>query len=130
MCVFRQVRAPNATRCKIVKMKSRTWQLNSTLFAYAVRTFLTGVEAGVILPSVWLYLQMFHAAHWYFGLVLSAYSVVPVATAILVGHIFDKNRVNIRVLGLSLNVAEVYRCNIFVCVFAISFMRYDCLRLV
>ena len=88
-------------------MRTRTYKLNSTLFAYAARTFLTGVEAAVILPSVWLYLQMFHVEYWYLGLVLSAYSAVPVASSIFVGHLADGSRVNILFLGLFLNLAQV-----------------------
>ena len=66
-----------------------------------------GAESAVILPSVWLYLQMFHVDYWYLGLVLSVYSAVPVAAAIYVGHLADRRRVNILFLGLLLNLAQV-----------------------
>ena len=70
-----------------------------------------GVESAVILPSVWLYLQMFYVDYWYLGLVLSAYSVVSAATAMFIGHLADKNRVNILFLGLFLNLAQVFTIN-------------------
>ena len=89
------------------KMKSRTQKLNSTVFAFAVRTFLMGVEYAVIFPSLWLYLQTFHADYWYLGLVLSAYNAIAAASAILIGRLTDRNAVNFLVLGLVLNLAEV-----------------------
>ena len=88
-------------------MKSRTQKLNSTAFAFALRLFLKGVESAVILPSVWQYLQMFHADYWYLGLVLSAYSAVAVASAIVVGRLADGSVVNIMLLGIVLNLFEV-----------------------
>ena len=88
-------------------MKSRAQKLNSTVFAFAARTFLLGVESAVVLPSIWLYLQMFHAEYWYLGLVLSSYNTVAVASAILVGRLADGNTVNILFLGFVLNLAEV-----------------------
>ena len=66
-----------------------------------------GVESAVILPSVWLYLQMFHVDYWYLGLVLSVYSAVPVASAIVVGRLADGSVVNILLLGIVLNLFEV-----------------------
>jgi hypothetical protein len=45
-----------------------------------------GAEEAVIFPSIWPYLQMFHADYWYLGLVLSAYYTVGIASAILVGE--------------------------------------------
>jgi MFS family permease len=95
-----------------IQMKSRTQKLNSTAFAFALRLFLMGVESAVILPSIWQYLQMFHADYWYLGLVLSVYSAVPVASAILVARLADRGKVNILLLGLVLNLFEVAIINI------------------
>ena len=66
-----------------------------------------GVEYAVIFPSLWLYLQTFHANYWYLGLVLSAYNAIAAASAILIGRLADGNAVNFLVLGLVLNLAEV-----------------------
>jgi MFS family permease len=77
-----------------------------TVFAFSVRMFLMGAEEAVIFPSIWPYLQMFHADYWYLGLVLSAYYTVGIASAILVGRLADGN-VNLRFSGFVWNLAEV-----------------------
>jgi MFS family permease len=65
-----------------------------------------GAEQAVIFPSIWPYLQMFHADYWYLGLVLSAYYTVSIASVILVGRLADGNT-NIRISGFISNLAEV-----------------------
>ncbi|CAB4021197.1 major facilitator superfamily domain-containing 8-like [Paramuricea clavata] len=77
-----------------------------TVFAFSVRMFFMGAEEGVIFPSVWLYLQMFHADYWYYGLVLSAYNTVGIVSGILVGYLADRN-MNLRLSGFIWNLAEV-----------------------
>jgi MFS family permease len=77
-----------------------------TVFAFSVRMFLMGVEDAVIFPSIWPYLQMFHADYWYLGLVLSAYYTVGIASAILFGRLADGN-MNLRFSGIVCNLAEV-----------------------
>ncbi|CAB4006386.1 major facilitator superfamily domain-containing 8-like [Paramuricea clavata] len=68
--------------------------------------FLRGAEEAVILPSIWPYLQMFHADYWNLGLVLSAYYTVGIASAILVGRLADRN-MNLRFSGIVWNLAEI-----------------------
>ena len=89
-----------------------------TMFAFSVRMFFMGAEEGVIFPSVWLYLQMFHADYWYYGLVLSAYNTVGIVSGILVGYLADRN-MNLRLSGFIWNLAEVsitvLRRNFLVC---------------
>ena len=77
-----------------------------TVFAFSVRMFFAGTDQAVIFPSIWPYLQMFHADYWYLGLVLSAYYTVGIASAILVGRLADGN-MNLRFSGFVWNLAEV-----------------------
>ncbi|CAB4019130.1 Hypothetical predicted protein, partial [Paramuricea clavata] len=77
-----------------------------TIFAFSVRMFLTEAEDAVIFPSIWPYLQMFHADYWYLGLVLSAYFIVGIASTILVGRLADGNT-NLQLIGFIWNLAEI-----------------------
>ena len=64
----------------------------STKFVLAVFFLLSGIEYGVIIPTLWPYLEELGACHSFYGLTFSAYCMSGLVMAMLFGAISDKVR--------------------------------------
>ena len=71
---------------------SFVWKRRLTVIAFCIRMFLIGVEYGIILPSVWLYLKTFNVETWFLGLVVASYTAAAMLCLPIVGRVFDKTK--------------------------------------
>ncbi|XP_041946475.1 major facilitator superfamily domain-containing protein 8 [Alosa sapidissima] len=67
---------------------------------------LSGIEYAVILPTIWMYLQILDAPPYFLGLGLSAFSLSGLLSGPLFGHWSDRTRKTKTILLLS-NVFEI-----------------------
>uniref|UniRef100_A0A8C5DVB6 Uncharacterized LOC114461822 n=1 Tax=Gouania willdenowi TaxID=441366 RepID=A0A8C5DVB6_GOUWI len=67
---------------------------------------LNGVEYGVILPTIWRYLQSLDAAPYFLGLTLSAFSLSGLLSGLVFGHWSDRTQSTKKII-LFANVFEI-----------------------
>uniref|UniRef100_A0A4W4FTJ8 Major facilitator superfamily (MFS) profile domain-containing protein n=1 Tax=Electrophorus electricus TaxID=8005 RepID=A0A4W4FTJ8_ELEEL len=77
-----------------------------SFFIIGLLFFLSGIEYGVILPTIWKYLQILDAPAYFIGLGLSAFSFSGLVSGPLFGHWSDKTR-TIKTIILYSNVFEI-----------------------
>lgn len=69
-----------------------------TLIGFAIRRFVVGINYAIVIPSLWFYLESFHAPYVFLGIAIAADSIVGVLVAPIVGKIADITR-RIRAIG-------------------------------
>lgn len=69
-----------------------------TFFTIGLIFLLSGVEYAVILPTIWRYLQTLHAAPYFLGLALSAFSLSGLLSGPLFGHWSDRTQTTKKII--------------------------------
>lgn len=64
----------------------------ATNIALAVFFLLGGIEYGVIIPTLWPYLEELGAEHAFYGLSFSAYCLSGLVSALIFGVVSDRLR--------------------------------------
>ena len=63
-------------------------------------------STGVILPTMWDYLQSMHGKEWLYGLSLSAFSISNLVTGPIYGVLFDRTH-STKLIILFANLFEI-----------------------
>jgi len=77
------------------------------MFAFWFRMFLIGVEYSIIVPSVWLYLDMFKSHSTVLaGAIIGMYPLSAMFTLLIAGRLYDKTK-KVRQIILVLNLFQI-----------------------
>ncbi|MED6287561.1 hypothetical protein CHARACLAT_017663 [Characodon lateralis] len=91
---------------KLLSTMDNQQKRNLTFLTIGLIFMLSGIEYAVILPTIWRYLQILEAPHYFLGLGLSAFSLSALLTGPLFGVWSDRSKTTKSIILFS-NIFEI-----------------------